>query len=108
MRPCLCLLLLLTLLVASCQTHVDNSTCFFRRTTWWDRRMDRLEAWDRHHGYPIGQTKEAILNSTAVSLAIAGALVGGAGCCAGAAGYYWYESQGISSSDDAHHRSKSK
>lgn len=76
--------------------------------------MDRLEAWDRHHHYPIEQTKETLLSATACTIMVTGALLGGAAYCTGAMAYVVTEYGDVFMSDDSygsspsHRKSKSK
>src|SRR5215471_9523649 len=71
MRATLRIFVMFSFMLAGCQTRADNSTCFFRRTNWWERRMDRLETWDRHHGYPLEVAKQAMCVGLVLSGSVA-------------------------------------
>ncbi len=76
MRAALGLLLAIVTILAGCQTRPDEHSSFFRRTTWWERRMDRLATWDRRHGYPLTHladgSKQLVTYSLIATASVAG------------------------------------
>lgn len=48
----------------------------FHQPNWWERRMDRLDTWDRHHGYPVEKAMDATKFVTGCTLLAAGAVAG--------------------------------
>lgn len=57
--------------VAGCKTQPVNEAGLYQRPGWFDRRMDRLEDWNTHHGYPIDKAKTVVYASLFVGGAIA-------------------------------------
>jgi hypothetical protein len=70
MRATLSCMLILAFLLG-CRDQAESNTSFFRRTSWWERRLDRLDTWNSRHGYILHQTRDAV----AVALITTGGLV---------------------------------
>ena len=80
MRRLIILFLCLSMLVTGCKTQPVNEAGLYQRPGWWERRMDRLDDWNTHHGYVINKTKTAVLYTLV-----------GIGAVAAFAGYVCYE-----------------
>ena len=65
------ILLCLCQLVNGCKSQPVNEAGLYQRPGWLDRRMDRLEDWNTHHGYPINKAKAVVCTSLIVGGAIA-------------------------------------
>ncbi len=61
MRRIIVIILCLCQLVNGCKSQPVNEAGLYQRPGWLDRRLDRLDDWNTHHGYPIDKTKTATL-----------------------------------------------
>lgn len=59
MRRFIAIILCLNILINGCKTSQVQPPGEFPQPNWVERRMDRLETWNRHHGYPIEKTRNA-------------------------------------------------
>jgi hypothetical protein len=51
-------LLIAITLAAGCRHQPAEHSSFFRRAGWWERRMDRLETWNRRNGFPLEKARK--------------------------------------------------
>jgi hypothetical protein len=72
MKHAITIALCFTLLLLGCQTQQSG---LIRRPSWWERRLDRLETWNRHNGQPLDKARTAVVG-TALVVAGAAAIVG--------------------------------
>jgi len=63
-------------MVNGCKSQPINEAGLYQRPGWWERRMDRLNDWNTHHGYPIQKAKTVAV----ATLFVAGTIA----CIAGA------------------------
>ncbi len=75
MRRLVAIFLCLSLLVNGCKSQPLDEAGLYQRPGWWERRMDRLDDWNAHHGHPIQKAKSL----AAATLVVAGAVA----CVAG-------------------------
>ena len=60
------ILVCLSMLVNGCKSQPLNEAGLYQRPGWWERRMDRLEDWNTHHGYALSKAKSAIFYTAVV------------------------------------------
>ncbi|MFO0812350.1 MAG: hypothetical protein U0796_03975 [Gemmatales bacterium] len=72
MKQAITLLFCVTLLLTGCQTQQSG---LIRRPSWWERRLDRLDTWNRHNGLPLDKTRDVVVG-TGVVVAGAAVIVG--------------------------------
>jgi len=79
MRRIIVIILCLSQLANGCKSQPVNEAGLYQRPGWWDRRMDRLEDWNTHHGYPIDKAKTVMFYSLiaagSVTLLVASAML---------------------------------
>lgn len=78
LRPLVTAMVSCSLFTAGCSHLEPARTSFFRRQGWWERRMDRLDAWDLHHGHVIDRAKDntvAVVGYTLLGVAMVSAIV---------------------------------
>ncbi|MFT3880308.1 MAG: hypothetical protein QM703_11680 [Gemmatales bacterium] len=68
MRRFVVIFLCLLLLINGCKTQPSGE---FPQPNWVDRRLDRLETWNRRHGYPMEKTRDTtkfVVASTVIAV----------------------------------------
>lgn len=79
MRRVVILLLCLLLLVNGCKTSPAPQPGEYPQPNWVERRIDRLETWNRRHGYPIEKTRDATNFALGCTIIVVGAAAYGLG-----------------------------
>src|SRR5260221_10654504 len=76
MRRIIVIFLCLCQLANGCKSQRVNEGGLYQRPGWWDRRMDRLEDWNTHHGYPLDKTKAVTKTVVGCTLVAVGTVAG--------------------------------
>jgi hypothetical protein len=75
-RHPLVLWMAISFLITGCRQHEPQQAGLFRQPNWWERRMDRLDTWNRHHGYALDKAKEGTVATIAYTLLGVAAVAG--------------------------------
>jgi hypothetical protein len=79
-RPMLTIAVGFSILLAGCRHPEPSPSGLIRQPGWWERRLDRLETWNRRNGYPLDKAKDGTMTTigyTLVGVAVVGAALGG-------------------------------
>ncbi|HQR06460.1 MAG TPA: hypothetical protein PLN21_06535 [Gemmatales bacterium] len=79
MQQFVVIVLCFSMLVNGCKTPTEPQPGDIPQPNWLERRMDRLETWNRRHGYPIEKARDAtktVVVCTVVAVGAAACIVG--------------------------------
>lgn len=76
LRPLVTVCVATALLLAGCQHSPPQHYGMFRRPGWWERRMDRLDTWNRRNGYPLDKAKDGTVAAAGYTILGAAAVAG--------------------------------